>query len=261
MRKTGIFIISAILALVLVYCEKSEIVPNQPEKKVQQASVDNQRISFLKSSDATNNDYTGQLPFTLQYANQLSDTVIGFVVDYKAGDSYKLHEFDFVWDEKLVADNNGKLWMNLEIFHKTQEENANNFVSDSTQIQIPDLTAFDEETVSKLWFRFKNTTDANNILTLQYQKIVTNNQSGGDNGTGTTTQDSTQTGGENGSGTTTQDLTQTGWNNGSGTTIQDSTQTGRNDSTGTTAQDSTQTGWNTGSGTTIQDSSQTGSHP
>ena len=253
MRKIGILVISAILALVLFNCEKPEDEidsVNEPDK----VAINRERISFLKSSNTSVEDYKNQQGFTLHYTNLINDTTIGFVVEYLAGDKYILHEFDFVWDEKLVADEDGKIWMNLDIYHKTEEENANNTLFDSTMINIPILLTFSDETTSNLWLKFNNTSKNDNLLTLQYKKGTNNNEDTTETETDGAAQDST---GTETSGTV-QDSTVT--ENGGTTetetdgTVQDSTST----ETGGTVQDST--GYETGgtteteTGGTVQDS-------
>jgi hypothetical protein len=201
MKQISLVIATALLAFLLINCEKTEIEPgNQPEIK----NNDGNRISFLKSSQASSENYEGQQDFSLYYASQISKTDIAFVVEYLAGNKYKKHDFDFIWNEKYEADNEGKLWMNLDIYHKTKEENAISTVQDSTLIKITALEKIDDATAAKLWLRFRNTTDAKNEIILQYNKPAETN-------TGTTGDDHS----ENSDNT----------NNSNDTIIQDSTQT------------------------------------
>jgi hypothetical protein len=193
MKNSRIYLVSLILALLIASCEKTKVTPDPTDEKGPKTLTDDDRISFLKSTGTANSDYDGQQEFTLSYIVQLSETEIGFVVDYKIGESYYLHEFDIVWDGKLVTDADNNLWMNLEIVHQTNEKNPQFLVSDSALIYIPDLAAFDEETTSKLWLRFINTTDITNVLTLKYQRNISTNQDGVEDGTGTTPSDSTLT--------------------------------------------------------------------
>ena len=260
MRKIGILVISAILALVLFNCEKPEDEIdsiNEPDK----VAISRERISFLKSSNIAVDDYKNQQDFTLYSVTQADDTTFVFVVEYLVSDINKPHEFDFVWDEKLDADDEGKIWMNLDMYHKTVEETADITFVDSTFINISALTKVDKEILSELWLRFDNTTKEDNSFVVKYLEDI--NTSSGENNSNngeSTVQDSTQTGGttQDSTGTQTEGTTQdsTGYETGdttgteTGETVQDSTNT----ETGGTTQDST--GYETG-GTTETETGET----
>ncbi len=267
MKRISIIMAVIITAFILVNCEEQEIdtlVKNNEKQVTARVS----RISFVKSGKIEADDK--QQDFKLLYVNKQSNTEIAFLVEYKTGDEYKLHNFDVAWDGKLDADSEGKLWMNLKVYHKTYEEGAKNMMQDSAVVNIPDIGKFSNDTITKLWLKFINTTDIKNILTLQYQKPESTDNSSEDGETGeSTTQDSTSANGSD-SGTTTQDSTSTNSGNGgdSGTTSQDSTSSGstgtntnNGNNSGTTTQDSTYTNSGSGgdSGSTSQDSTSSGS--
>ena len=259
MKRIGIVITVFLTVFILTNCQKEIIeTTKKSEKKVEARTS---RISFVKSAKVSTDD--NQQPFQLLYVNKQSKTEMAFLVEYKTGDEFKLHNFDVAWDEKLEIDKDGKLWMNLKVYHKTIEENAKNIMRDSAAVNIPDISTYGNDTISKLWLRFINTTDAKNVLTLQYVKTEKSKTKEDNNttqdSTSTTTQDSTTTGNEGDSGTTTQDSTGNSTGNNSGTTTQDSTGTNSGDNSGTTVQDSTANEYdNTTQGSTTQDSTTTG---
>lgn len=274
MKRTKISLLVVLLALLMTNCEQHEIPASMPEKKALQD--DGERISYLKKSETSNESAQSQQPFELKYASIFNDSTISLQIFYLTTDDYKLHDFDFVWDEKLVDDNEGKIWMNIEVYHKTYLVNASTMISDSVKVEIPYLLKFNTETISKLWLRFINSTDKTNLLTLKYGKIVlpengsVTQDSMVNNGTGIIPADSLQPGNTpnpgNG-GTLTADSTNTDGNNpgnGNGNTPADSLQTGNTPNPGnggTLPADSTNTsGNNEGNGTVIipQDSLQTG---
>jgi hypothetical protein len=264
MKRISIIVAVIAAAFILVNCQK-EIIETPKVDKEKQAVERTSRISFLKSAKTTADEK--QQDFNLvyverkwiasvtggEYTEKQSKTEIAFLAEYKTGDEYKLHNFDVVWDEKLDADSDGKLWMNMKVYHKTYEENATNTVVDSAVVVIPDIEKFSADTISKLWLRFINTTDTKNVLTLQYEKSGNNNgnsesNDSEDEGTGeSTAQDSTNvnttTGSdEDSSGATAQDSTDMGTTTGTTTNEGNSGTTGSDeDSSGATAQDSTNT--------------------
>lgn len=247
MKKITYLIVAGILTIVLVNCEKSEIDNLQEMESKQTANLpDDNRIEFLKSANSNESNYANQQPFTLHEANQVNKTDIAFIVEYLAGSEYKLHEFDFIWDEKLIPEGSEKIWMNLNVYHKTVEANANNTVYDSTYVSINELNNLPAETQAKLWLRFKNTTKEDNQVEIQYNAKI-EEQSTSDTNTGANGSSSTSTsntGGNNGNTpVTTQDSTYNTTSDNSGTT----TNTGGNNSnTPVTTQDST---YNTSSDT------------
>lgn len=196
MKKITYLLIAGALTLFMVNCEKSEVETDQEPANTQSVNLpDDQRIEFLKS--ANENNYANQQPFTLHTANQVNQTDIAFVVEYLAGEEYILHEFDFVWDDKLVAEGEDKIWINLKVYHKTVEENAKNTVRDSTYIVINELSELPEETQKKLWLRFKNTSKEDNNLELQYN-AKTEEQNTSENNTDTGTNDDSSSGSNTG---------------------------------------------------------------
>ncbi len=276
MKRISIIVAVIAAAFILVNCQK-EVIETPKVNDEKQAVERTSRISFVKSAKTTADEK--QQDFNLvyverkwiasmtggEYTEKQSKTKIAFLAEYKTGDEYKLHNFDVVWDEKLDADSDGKLWMNLKVYHKTYEENAKNTVIDSAEVVIPDIEKFSADTISKLWLRFINTTDTKNVLTLQYEKSgstdnsSSNSSDSEDEDSGqSTAQDSTNTGSTTGtttddddsSSTTAQDSTNMGST--TGTTTGDdnsgSTQTD-DDSSSATAQDSTNMGSTTGTTT------------
>ena len=274
MKRTNISLLVVLLAFLMSNCGQHEIPASMPEINVLQD--DGERISYLKKSATTIESDQSQQSFELKFASIFNDSTISLQIFYLTTDDYKLHDFDFVWDEKLVDDSEGKTWMNFEVYHKTNAVNASTRISDSVKVEIPDLLKFNTETISKLWLRFVNSTDKTNMLTLKYGKTVlpengsVSQDSVVNNGTGNTPADSLQTGNTPNPGTgriLPSDSTMTNGNNqGSGTenTPADSLQTGNTPNPGNGGilpADSTITnGNNQGSGTVIipQDSLQTG---
>jgi len=267
MKRISIIVTVIVAAFILMNCQK-EIIDTKKADDEKQAVERTERINFVKSGNVKADKK--QQNFKLLYVNKQSKTEIAFLVEYKTGDEFKLHNFDVAWDGKLDKDKDGKLWMNLNVYHKTYEENAKNTMVDSAVVNIPDIEIFSADTISKLWLKFINNTDTKNVLTLQYQKSENTNsessvitetttENDDDSGTeadesssGTTEQDSTNTGsttetttGDDGNS----DATETDESS-SGTTVQDSTNMGSTGTTSGTESTGTQTNSNDDSGTT-----------
>ncbi|HSO87594.1 MAG TPA: hypothetical protein VLQ91_13650 [Draconibacterium sp.] len=277
MNRTNISLLVVLLGLLMSNCEQPEISDSRPEKNALQD--DGERISYLKKSATSNESTQSQQPFELKYASIFNDSTISLQIFYLTTDDYKLHDFDFVWDENLADDSEGKTWMNIEVFHKTYLANAIYKVSDSIKVEIPDLLKFNNKTISKLWLRFINSTDQTNLFTLKYSKIIlpgngsVSQDSSGINGTGNPPIDSLQTGNTptpGNVGTLPADSTNTSGNNsgsGTGNTPTDSLQTVNTTNPGnggTLPADSTNTGGNNSgieTGNKSTDSLQTGNTP
>lgn len=258
MKRINILLIGALLALLMINCERTEIPTLQPEKIA--ANDDGERISYMKKSAFSNGSNQSQQPFELEYVSIPNDSTFAFLISYLSTDDYKLHEFDFVWDEKLVDDNEGKTWMNIEVYHKTNLANATSKVADSVQVVISDLLKFKPETTSKLWLRFINTNEKTNFLTIKYERItISENENNPGTDSSTTTQDTVSTVGNTNTGNTNTGNTNSG-NTGDEGNTGSTGDTENGGTTGTTAPDSISIGENdpgTGATTTPPDSGST----
>ncbi len=274
MKRIWIVVTIVFTVFIFTNCQKEVIETTKNietiKKSDKKVEPKNSRIRFIKSAKVLTDK---QQPFLLLYVSRQTKTEMVFLVEY-SGIDYKLHNFDFAWDEKLEADKDGKLWMNLKVYHNTTEENvnANNVIcGDTAVVNIPDISTFGNDTISKLWLRFINTTNTQNVFIMQYldseldstqqqvqQHINDSTTTWNEGNYGTTPQDSI----EDNSETSFQDSLETdyGDNWDWDTMIQDSTTNDYDfpaqDSTGTTTQNTTPNNtWNEGNyGTTPQDS-------
>jgi hypothetical protein len=220
MKRISIVVTIIVAVFILVNCQK-EVIDTKDVVGNKQTVERTSRISFVKSGNVKADEK--QQNFKILFVNKQSKTEIAFLVEYKTGNEYKLHDFDVAWNGKIDKDKDGKLWMNLNVYHKTYEKNAKNTMVDSAVVVIPDIEKFNADTISKLWLRFVNTSDTKNVLTLQYQK----SESTDDNSTTTT---KTSTDNDDGSGTEAD-------NGSSETNVQDSTNTGSTTKTSTDDED------------------------
>jgi len=163
MKKLILFLSLTVITVLMVNCEKS--ITDNIEETINNSK---ERLSFLKTSSYTA-DNEEQDPFQILFVQMNNDTTVNFIMEYKTGKESQFHKFDFVWDGKYTDDPDGKKWMDITIYHKTKEENATFLVSDSAYIHIHELLNLKEEDKDKVWLRFINSTDDNNILTLKYK--------------------------------------------------------------------------------------------
>ena len=173
MKNLFLFLFLSVSTFFFTNCEKNVT------KTVNELEESGERISFLKTSSYSSED-NSQDPFQMLYAEVKNDTTINFIMEYKIGEEYKLHQFDFVWNGKFEDDADGKKWMNIEIYHKTKEENQLQSVSDSAYVSIPDLSRIKEEDIDKIWLKLINSTDDSNTIILKYK----GNTSEGDDNSG-----------------------------------------------------------------------------
>jgi hypothetical protein len=161
MKNLVFLILLSVSALFFTNCEQDAVNPgNETEEG-------GERISFLKTSSYNSND-EAQDPFRMLYAELRADTVINFIMEYQVGEEFKLHKFDFVWNGKFEEDNDGKMWMNIKIYHKTKEENRLQTISDSAYVSIPDLSKIKEEDIDNTWLKLVNSTDESDVIILKY---------------------------------------------------------------------------------------------
>jgi len=163
MKKAILFSFISVFALYLISCEQNVTTT------IDELQESGERISFLKTSSysAVNDD---QDPFQMLYAQMLDDTTVNFIMEYMIGEEYNLHNFDFVWDGKLRDDADGNKWMDIDIYHKTKEENKLKTVSDSAYVYIHDLLSIKDEDKDKLWLKLVNTSDRDNVITIKYKQ-------------------------------------------------------------------------------------------
>lgn len=160
MKKYVLFIYLGVITMFFASCEKD--LPQLEEEQEESG----ERITFLKSASYSLND--DQDPFLMMYAHVNNDTTVNFIMEYKIGEKYNLHKFDFVWDGKFTEDNEGKKWMNITMYHITKEENRTQTVSDSAYVFIPDLMKIAEADRDKAWLRLLNSTDESNVIEIKY---------------------------------------------------------------------------------------------